>query len=156
MKAILLVLALLVGQAFAADVPDPSVTPGLANPAITQDNVAQTICNRHWSTKSIRPPASYTTALKRKQLASGPYQSKLPLLAFEEDHLISLEIGGHPTDPRNLWPEHYSAPFGARQKDQVENYLHRQVCSGAMTLAQAQSAISTDWRKVKLPKRAHK
>ena len=26
---------------------------------------------------------------------------------YQEDHLISLELGGNPTDPRNLWPEPY-------------------------------------------------
>ena len=25
----------------------------------------------------------------------------------EEDHLISLEVGGNPFDARNLWPEPY-------------------------------------------------
>jgi hypothetical protein len=27
---------------------------------------------------------------------------------YEEDHLISLEDGGDPTDPRNLFPEPYN------------------------------------------------
>lgn len=39
---------------------------------------------------------------------------------------------------------------GAKEKDIVENYLHRQVCSGAMTLAEAQKVILTDWYKVYL------
>ena len=69
---------------------------------------------------------------------------------YEEDHFISLELGGSPTDPRNLWPEPYGPKPGAREKDAVENYLHKQVCSGAMTLAQAQRAITTDWYKVYL------
>jgi hypothetical protein len=24
---------------------------------------------------------------------------------YEEDHLISLELGGAPRDPKNLWPQ---------------------------------------------------
>ena len=35
--------------------PDPKLTPGLVNPDITQANIAQTICNPQWSTKTIGP-----------------------------------------------------------------------------------------------------
>jgi hypothetical protein len=31
-------------------------------------NIAETICSKTWTTKSIRPPATYTTKLKLKQL----------------------------------------------------------------------------------------
>ena len=54
---------------------------------------------------------------------------------YQEDHFISLELGGHPTDPRNLWPEPYPR---ASQMDQIENDLNDQVCAGQLTLAQAQ------------------
>ncbi|MEO8597859.1 MAG: hypothetical protein ABI759_31355 [Candidatus Solibacter sp.] len=128
--------------------PDPALTPGFANPDITQDNVADTICNPAWSTRSIRPPTTYTTRLKREQLRELGLTGALS--EFEEDHFISLELGGHPTDPRNLWPEPYNPKPGARQKDVVENYLHKQVCAGTLTLKQAQDAISADWYKVYL------
>jgi len=48
--------------------PDPVRTPGAASPEVTQQNIKDNICNRHWSTKLIRPPAEYTSKLKRKQL----------------------------------------------------------------------------------------
>jgi hypothetical protein len=67
---------------------------------------------------------------------------------YEEDHLIGLELGGDPRDPRNLWPEPYDPSPGAKQKDIVEKYLHNQVCAGAMTLQDAQYAIVTDWYRV--------
>ena len=41
-------------------------------------------------------------------------------------------------------PEALPTP-GFHQKDQVENYLHAQVCSGAETLQQAQQEIATNW-----------
>jgi len=34
------------------------------------------------------------------------------------------------------------------QKDEVENYLHDQVCSGAMSLKDAQAQIATNWLAV--------
>jgi hypothetical protein len=58
---------------------------------------------------------------------------------YQEDHLISLELGGHPTDPRNLWPEPYPR---AADVDQMENELNDKVCSGELTLAQAQEQES--------------
>ena len=81
-----------------------AITPGVLNPDVTQATIRTTICTRGW-TRTVRPPVSYTNALKVKGLAQ--YGLHGPLSAFQEDHLISLELGGNPTDPRNLWPEPY-------------------------------------------------
>ncbi len=70
------------------------------------------------------------------------------LSEFELDHLIPLELGGAPDDVANLWPEPWTGPWNARQKDAVENFLHRQVCNGAISLARAQAAIATNWTAV--------
>jgi hypothetical protein len=127
-----------------AVLPNSSVTPGAINPSVTQSNIQQTICKSGY-TATIRPPASYTTKLKATQLATT-YKSftDKALASYEEDHLISLEIGGNPTDPKNLWPEPY-ASIGARIKDQIENKLNTMVCTNKMTLATAQHLIATDW-----------
>ena len=56
-------------RAGPADIyPIAALTPGATNPAITQANIDETICNPHWSTKSIRPPEEYTYRLKREQI----------------------------------------------------------------------------------------
>jgi hypothetical protein len=65
--------------------------------------------------------------------------------SYEIDHIISLQLGGANTS-RNLFPEAYDIPQGARDKDVVETRLKRLVCKGKMTLAEAQRIISTDWR----------
>jgi hypothetical protein len=132
-------------------------TPGLTNPHVTQANIRKTICQDGWVV-AVAPPAKYTNALKRKQLAalgctvSDPHQKCMPRSAnprcYEEDHLISLGLGGASRDPKNLWPEPYKPTPGAKEKDWVENYLHRQVCTGKMTLQDAQHAITTDWYAV--------
>jgi hypothetical protein len=134
--------------------PNLSITPGAINPDITQENIGETICNPNWSTKSERPPTSYTNKLKREGFDEYGYTDR-EMKDYEEDHLISLEIGGSPTDPKNLWPEPYQASIadgGARDKDKVENYLHKQVCRGAMTLAEAQKEIVADWYEVYISK----
>jgi hypothetical protein len=130
--------------------PDPMRTPGATNPDITQENIRQTICNPRWSTKSIRPEESYTHRLKVEQIGEYGYTDSR-LKDYEEDHFIPLELGGNPTDPKNLWPEPFEASIpdgGARAKDKVENYLHAEVCSGSLTLEQAQREIAEDWYRV--------
>jgi hypothetical protein len=107
-------------------------TPGVVNPDVTQANVAATICKHGW-TRTIRPPTDYTNALKVKQMRE--YGVGGSLSEYQEDHLISLELGGHPTDPRNLWPEPYPR---AREVDTIENELNAKVCSGELTLDEAQ------------------
>jgi hypothetical protein len=139
----------------AGVLPDPALTPGTTNPRITQSTINQTICNPNWSTKSIRPPPSYTNRLKQQELQSGyTVNGDTNPADYELDHLISLELGGNPTDRKNLWPEPWehrgarlAAPgTGAESKDAVENQCHRAVCAGAITLAAAQQQIATDWR----------
>jgi hypothetical protein len=111
---------------------DPVRTPGVLNPDVSQANIRSTICRRGW-TDTIRPPTSYTNALKARQMRR--YRETGSLSDYQEDHLISLELGGDPTDPRNLWPEPYPR---ASAVDQIENELNGQVCSGRLTLAEAQ------------------
>ena len=114
---------------------DPVRTPGVLNPDVTQATIGRTICVRGW-TRTIRPPSSYTSDLKRRQMQE--YDSTEPPSGYQEDHLISLELGGHPTDPRNLWPEPRPR---AEQVDTLENDLNDQICSGSISLAEGQERI---------------
>ena len=135
----------LIRNAAGAILPNPNRTPGATNPAVTQANIQSMICVSGW-TSTIRPDSSYTTSLKVGQLASGyAYQGDMSVGDYEEDHLISLELGGAPSDPANLWPEPYNVTNGARTKDIVENTLHDLVCAGRITLVAAQHAIVANW-----------
>jgi hypothetical protein len=158
--------------------PNSVMTPGEPNPAITQGNIQENICNPHWRTKLIRPPSGYTSRLKRKQLreyGDTVHQTRAELInpntgrvdktrclahsdnmaCYEEDHLISLENGGDPKDPRNLWPEPYNTRvagtiMGAHQKDAVEGFIHDEICydiPGSRRNSYIPAAISiTLWR----------
>ena len=121
------------GAGSHAIVADPQRTPGVVNPDVTQANIRSTICKHGW-TSTIRPPSSYTDDLKRRQMRQ--YHEAGSMSDYQEDHFISLELGGDPTDPRNLWPEPYPR---ASQMDQTENKLNDEVCSGQLTLAQGQA-----------------
>jgi hypothetical protein len=130
--------------------PDASSHPGATNPDVTQENIESTICKSGF-TKTVRPPATYTDDLKRQQMRD----ERLPGSPsdYEEDHLISLELGGAPKDEKNLWPEPYEnkgdklakAGTGSETKDKVENETNKLVCSGKMTLSEAQQKIASNW-----------
>ncbi|MFC5722890.1 hypothetical protein ACFP1Z_22240 [Streptomyces gamaensis] len=144
-------LALTTGTARAATacsqsrlpLPDSSCQPGAYNPDVTQDTIGSTICTPGW-TKTVRPPASYTNALKVRQIHEYGY-SDTDTADYEEDHLVPLELGGAPRDPKNLWPEPRYGSQPAEDKDTVENRLKRAVCDGDAKLDDARSAIATDW-----------
>jgi len=125
--------------------PNRDLTPGAIDPTVTQDNIRSTICVSGY-TKTVRPPEQRTHRLKLQIMAA--YGRSGGLRDYELDHFIPLELGGCPDCRSNLWAEPYDASLGAKQKDRVENYLHRQVCSGVISLKEAQDAIRNDWVRV--------
>jgi hypothetical protein len=125
--------------------PDPACTPGAASPAVTQADLATTICQPGY-TATIRPPASTTDREKAANALAYSYAGSMK--TAECDHLISLEIGGDPNDARNLWVEpndRTGATSANNGKDPVENAAHAAVCAGRLTLAAAQAGIAGDW-----------
>jgi len=132
------------GKCHSVDgLPDPKCTPGVVDPRVTQDNIQTTICVSGYTAK-VRPTSLYTRLLKQRQIKEYGY-TDTNLADYEEDHLIPLELGGHPTDPKNLWPEPLTGDYAATKKDAIENALHGKVCAGVMTLAAAQTRIATNW-----------
>jgi len=118
--------------------PDSACTPGAVFPNVT----LQEIC-RYGYTRTVR---------------NVPFSEKDQVYAeygifhhstgqYEADHLVPLELGGN-NDIANLWPEAASPKPGFHEKDKVENYLHDQLCSGAMPLSEAQKEIATNWLAV--------
>lgn len=100
-------------------------------------------------TDTVRPPSTYTNALKIDQMKAYGETTLTPA-DVEEDHLIPLELGGAPRDPLNLWPEprrtFVAAGMAAEDKDTVENALKASVCAGRMMLVDAQQRIATNWQ----------
>ncbi len=133
----------------ATGLPSHALTPGATNPAVRQATIRRTICVPDW-TATVRPSSSYTDALKTRQIRAYGYADRSSG-HYEEDHLISLELGGSPASAANLWPEPHhlrladGSDAGSYAKDAFENYLHRQVCAGRLSLASAQLRISSNW-----------
>jgi hypothetical protein len=118
--------------------PDAACTPG----AVFRNATQQQICTYGY-TRSVRnvPYSEKSQAYAEYGIyhhSSGQY---------EVDHLIPLELGGS-NDIANLWPEAANPKPGFHEKDKVENYLHDQVCSGTMSLKDAQTEIATNWLTV--------
>lgn len=103
----------------AAPATSPAaLPPGALNPAVTQQTIATTICVPGW------------TASIRLRLPTRP--------GYQHDHIVSLVLGGSPTDGANLW---YQPLAQARQDDVLETLLARLVCKREMTLAVARRIV---------------
>jgi len=111
---------------------------------VTQANIRSTICVAGY-TATVRPPSSQTNAAKFEVVVPD-YGLKSTFIG-ELDHLVSLELGGS-NDLSNLWPEAGSIP---NQKDATENKLRRMVCTGQISLHEAQERIATNWETALSP-----
>jgi hypothetical protein len=138
-----LLIALIISPAWASDLPDPVLTPGAINPNITQENIHQTVCVKGYA-KTLRPPASYTNKLKKRQMQQYGYAGTNPK-DYAEVHLIPLSLGGNPSDPDNLWPEPRNSEWGTTKKGGLEYTLYRMVCKNEISLQEAQSEIVSNW-----------
>jgi hypothetical protein len=98
------------------------------------------LCGGSYVKKST-PPTSVTDPLKATQVAHGPFADKDPS-HYIEDQLIPVELGGAPTDPRNLWPQ---TPDMAQVKDREEKRLRASMCHGDITLSAAQTEMLQNW-----------
>ena len=148
-RMVLILAALLAGAALASaagasgpachyrgsrTLPDPHCTPG----AVFNVSSAQ-VCVPGYSAGA----RNVSEAEKDQVYARYGIRHHVPY-SYEVDHLIPLELGGSNT-LRNLWPEPYNGPAGARVKDGLENALHDAVCSGHLALRAAQREIASNW-----------
>ena len=123
--------------AFAADQsrPDLQLTPGAWNLPATPLQILCTpgyaATTRHVS-RSLNITVYREYAIDPATVASGDH---------EIDHVVPLELDGS-NAIQNLWPQDCQS---AHRKDALENALRRLVCAGALSLAEAQTAIATDW-----------
>jgi hypothetical protein len=116
---------------------DLTVTPGDVR-SVTKSQ----LCDPSFHTATVR----HVTESEKKAACAeyGLTPTQCTGEKVEIDHLLSLELGGS-NDIKNLWPQPYAPKPGAREKDVVENSLHRLVCAGKIGLPEAQKCISSDW-----------
>lgn len=132
-----------------------TVAIGVPNPAVTQKTISHTICDTKKYVKLAdgslkedangnswvywqRPSVYFTNKLKTALV--GKYYPGHSLNEFELDHVISLEAGGSPDDQRNLRLQKWD---DARNKDTLENQVHKDICSHKITLRQGQAKLKS-------------
>lgn len=110
---------------------------------VTQSNIQKTICVSGY-TKTVRPPVSYTNSIKHSLLSSHniPWSKASD---YELDHIIPLELGGHPSNPKNIQLQAWTGTRNAHQKDVLETSYKKKVCAGTLTLKQAQDYFANNW-----------
>jgi hypothetical protein len=97
LRGLLVGLVLLAGCATAPTEPSAptahfarATVPGVLNPDVTQDTIHRTICVPGY-TKTIRPPVSYTDAIKRRLMQEQHLAGRAQ--DYELDHLVPIEGG---------------------------------------------------------------
>jgi len=129
-------------------IPDPRCSPGAVNPTLT----LKMLKTKGFTTKCVR---NLTTSPAQKAQTYKWYGLDKPEnntgmnMKCELDHIVSLQLGGADTLD-NLWPQ--CGPKGValpkrhfKLKDDVENYLARQIKAGKIALKEAQQGIAEDW-----------
>ena len=144
------------GCVIVHSMPDPACTPGGVDTSLTLEIICtQKTKERRNTTKAIDDETFAEYGLSRKGN-----------IKYENDHHISIEIGGSDNDINNHWPQRYENEqklkagklsddeLGAHAKDKVENWFHQRVCKTwagtagpdeVLSLADAQRMIATNW-----------
>jgi hypothetical protein len=126
------------GEYDGQPLPDPHCTPGAIDAAVTEANLADTICKPDWREKAY-PPVEVDS---RMETGSARSYGLSPDYEGEYDHLVSRMLGGSSEDPRNRWPQPQAKP---NPKDRIEIALHEGVCKGMISLSAAQRALAANW-----------
>jgi hypothetical protein len=120
----------------SASLPIRALTPGMTRPVSLADICAS-------SDNDLDPEVSpqQQEAVFREYGISRKGSPR----DFQVDYLISPQLGGT-DDVKNLWPQSYKeVVWNAEAKDALERHLSQLVCEGKVSLAEAQSAIATNW-----------
>jgi hypothetical protein len=129
----------------------PAVAPAAAagpvpsevlDPGVTPETIAATICQADYA-KRARAPDTVTGGIKLRLLNQhGLSEGSL----YRLEQRMPLELGGHPSDPRNFTLEYWDTEASANRKLQLLRVLQGRVCDRQMGLREAQAAYFTDWR----------
>lgn len=122
---------------FALTEPNRALTPGRVDNKVTK----QILCSPGYLQAHSTIPADVRAKVMKRYNVS-------PNAQVDIDNLVSVEVGGSFTDVRNLWPQDvcpaFSAGktcFGIQEKNLVEANLYQRICSGQISMADAQDIV---------------
>ena len=118
--------------------PDPLCTPGVVDPSCTLQDICPTVTG---AGRKL-PSAHFMDQLKLQSIRAYGYSDMNPS-HYVANHLVSRELCGAMADPRNIWAE---APASPNPKDAVEDRCHRLVCTGRLSLGEADLEIALNWK----------
>jgi hypothetical protein len=91
------------------------------NPDVDEDTIDATICVSGY-TKSVRPATSYTNGVKKKLLReAGIDEARIG--DYELDHIVPLELGGHPRKLSNLVLQPWDGEHGATVSEAMSSIV---------------------------------
>lgn len=120
-------------QAGASYLPDARLSPGDADEVTAAD-----ICRPEYD----NPANNIPIALKEQVFIR--YGVNRYEVGYNVDHLIPVSLGGS-NSIKNLWPQPLAGEWGWQRKNKLEHKLRKLVCSGRLTLQEAQREIAADW-----------
>jgi hypothetical protein len=116
---------------------------GAFNPEVTQETLEQTVCVPGY-TKAVQPSTSVTYFVKQKLLKRSN-RDRAEAFEYKLDHIVPVALGGHPSKIENFELRRRGAE-SRKRKSEIEAKLHCLVCSGEVTLTDAQREFSNDWQ----------
>jgi hypothetical protein len=118
-----------------ATTPDPNHTPGVTIPVTLKE-----VCQQQFLDEEQTISPQLARQVFREYGIRNPGAGH-----YEVDYLITPALGGA-EDVRNMWPQPYSTGiWNSHVKDALEDHLRQLVCSGEVSLADAQQELSKDW-----------
>jgi hypothetical protein len=110
---------------------------------VTQNSVADTICKPGYA-DTVSPPMDKLLERKNQLLAERGIDSE-DGAGYALDRRVPVVLGGAADAPGNLDLLPWGGHRGERRKELLTAKLKRCVCSGKMSLSEAQAAIAGDW-----------
>ncbi|MFZ0089985.1 MAG: hypothetical protein WAL63_10785 [Solirubrobacteraceae bacterium] len=126
---------------------DPRCTPGALNRAALA-HPRKTICRRRYLAKLEAPEAG----LRRLKIAMMiTYGSAGAPSTYVLGHVVPVQDGGSPADPKNVWPILRYGWGGALTQAVVANAVHALICAGTVTVRHAAQILEGDWLRHGIP-----
>ncbi|CDY78263.1 hypothetical protein BGLT_01134 [Caballeronia glathei] len=127
----------------AAAAPVHAQRPDWLDPRVSQATIVDTICVPGYVDRvspSFDMQMRQKDRLLKQRGIDGASASEYAL-----DHRMPVLLGGAPNAAANLDLRRWDGRAGQRRKERLAVFLKRCVCTGDMTLVQAQTAIAGDW-----------
>jgi hypothetical protein len=125
---------------------DRHCAPGTLNAAVI-GHTAGTICDPRWLASTS---SSHLAPATRQRLVIE-YQLPGPVITYVVAHVVPIEDGGSPTNPRNLYVLPLNGWGGERTKAVVAGKLHDEICAHRLTVAEAAKTLEGNWLAKRVP-----